>query len=48
MKLFGVVGEENNKSTREKMPKYDYYEIEAKKNGEGGDENLNIKFIWPK
>jgi hypothetical protein len=25
MKLFGVVGEENNKSTREKMPKYDYY-----------------------
>jgi hypothetical protein len=23
-------------------------EIEAKNNGEGGDENLNIKFIWPK
>jgi hypothetical protein len=24
------------------------YEIEAKNNGEGGDENLNIKLIWPK
>jgi hypothetical protein len=24
------------------------YEIEAKNNGEGGDENLNIQFIWPK
>ena len=24
------------------------YEIEAKINGEGGDENLNIKFIWSK
>jgi hypothetical protein len=23
-------------------------EIEAKNNGEGGDENLNIKLIWPK
>jgi hypothetical protein len=22
--------------------------LKQKKNGEGGDENLNIKFIWPK
>jgi hypothetical protein len=25
MKTFGVVREENRKSTREKMPKYDYF-----------------------
>ena len=24
------------------------YEIEAKNNGEGEDENLNMKSIWPK
>jgi hypothetical protein len=24
------------------------HKIEAKHNGEGGDENLNIKLIWPK
>jgi hypothetical protein len=40
----GLCSIENKKKSEYKIN----YEIEAKNNGEGRDENLNIKCIWPK